>query len=111
MANGSGIINRVQDLLSEKETIPVKTALRLTLELMLEMHTAIIEQGNLIIEHAKALEAQRLKLEALERKSIVCWAERHPKLAVFVISLTLVLGTIIDLRVVIAKLLGVDLTP
>ena len=76
---------------------------------MLEMHKSILDQANLISEHAKALEVQRLKLEALERKSIVCWAERHPKLSVFVISLVLVLGTIIDLRVVVAKLLGVDL--
>ena len=109
MANGKGIITRVQTLLSEKETIPVKTALRLTLELMIEMHTAVIEQGNLISEHAKSLEVQRLTLEDLKRKSIVCWAERHPKLAVFLISLTLIVATMIDFRVVIAKALGIDL--
>jgi len=109
MANGKGIIERVQTLLGEKETIPVKTALRLTLELMIEMHTAIEKQSIQITENIKAIELNRLRLDVLERKSIVCWAERHPKLAVFVVTLVLVLGTVVDLRVIIAKALGIDL--
>jgi len=109
MANGKGIIERVQTLLGEKETIPVKTALRLTLELMIEMHTAIEKQSIQITENIKTIELNRLRLDVLERKSIVCWAERHPKLAVFVVTLVLVLGTVVDLRVIIAKALGIDL--
>ena len=109
MANGKGIIERVQTLLGEKDTIPVKTALRLTLELMVEMHTAIIEQGDQISDNIKNIELTRLRIDSLERKSIICWAERHPKLAVFLVSLVLILGTVIDLRVVIAKALGIDL--
>jgi hypothetical protein len=109
MVNGKGIIERVQALLGEKETIPVKTALRLTLELMLEMHAAIEKQAGAILSHANALEVQRLRLEALERKSIVCWMERHPKLTVFAISLSLIIAVAIDLKVIIAKALGIDL--
>jgi hypothetical protein len=109
MANGKGIIERVQNLLGEKETIPVKTALRLTLELMLEMHKAIEDQAGQIADNIKLIELNRLRVDAIERKSIVCWAERHPKLAVFVVTVVLVLGTIVDIRVVIAKALGIDL--
>ena len=109
MANGKGIIERVQTLLGEKETIPVKTALRLTLELMIEMHTAITDQGGQISDNIKLIELNRLRVDALERKSIICWAERHPKLAIFFATLVLILGTVIDLRVVIAKALGIDL--
>ena len=109
MANGKGIIERVQTLLGEKDTIPVKTALRLTLELMVEMHTAITEQAGQISDNIKLIELNRLRVDALERKSIICWAERHPKLAIFFATLVLILGTVIDLRVVIAKALGIDL--
>jgi len=109
MANGKGIIERVQTLLGEKDTIPVKTALRLTLELMVEMHTAITDQGDQIKENINLIELNRLRVDALERKSIICWAERHPKLAIFFATLVLILGTVIDLRVVIAKALGIDL--
>lgn len=110
MPNGKGIIARVQELLKEEGTpIPVKTALRLTLELMLEMHGAVSEQALILTEHAKMLEVQRLKLEALERKSIVCWMERHPKLAVFFGTLILLMITLIDFRVVILKVLGIGI--
>ena len=45
MANSKGIITKVQSLLKEERAIPVKTALNLTLELLVEMHGVLTEQG------------------------------------------------------------------
>jgi len=109
MANGEGIIQTVKDLLSEDRAITQKTAQRLTLEMMLELHKAVKFQENSISDTGKKLDIESKRLDALERKSIICWIERHPKLAIFVITLTIILTAVVDLRVILAKALGIDL--
>ena len=110
MPNGKGIIETVQGLLDKEENIPDKTALKLTLGLMLEVHTTITDK---VIPRLDAVDcnliAQKARLELMERKSIVLWVEKHPKLAVFTISFIVITGTVIDLRVLIAKALGIEL--
>lgn len=102
MANGKKIIEKVQSLLKEERAIPVKTALNLTLELLVELHGIVTEQG-------KEIQGHNESIESLKRHSILLWIEKHPKAAVFLISLIIIMATLIDLRVVIAKALGIDL--
>jgi len=99
MANGKRIIETVQSLLEKPEAIPLPTALNLTLELLLDLHKSITEK---VIPD---VEVNKKRLDALERKSIICWMERHPKLTVFLLSLWIVLITLVDIRVVLQKIL------
>ena len=106
MANGTGTIETIKELLREETAIPTKTALTLTLEMLLELHKAVIQQGYVVKANTALIELNKKKYEALERKSIVLWMERHPKLTVFLATLIVVLSTVIDLREVISKVLG-----
>lgn len=102
MANGSTIIEDVKALLAEEKAISTKTALRLMLGSQLELHKAV-----------KDAETQMQKMsgrvEILERKSIMLWISNHPKLALVIVSIFVVLTTVVDLRVVLAKALHIDL--
>ena len=102
MANGKKIIEKVQSLLKEERAIPVKTALNLTLELLVDLHTIVTEQG-------LDIKTNRKSIEVLERNSILMWCQRHPKLSVFVVGFIIITSTVLDLRVVIAKALNIDL--
>ena len=102
MANGADIIEDVKALLKEERSISTKTALNLTLSLLLELHKAV-----------KDAEAQMIvvnkRVEVLERNSIMLWVCKHPKLAVFIVTLFIVITTLVDLRVVVGKALGLGL--
>lgn len=100
--NDSGIIEEVRTLLSENKAISTKSALKLSLRLQVKMYNQLKEQGGLITANTK-------RLDVVERLNIVMWMQRHPKLAIFIITIILIAGTIIDLRVVLAKALGIDL--
>ena len=100
--NDAGVIEEVRTLLSEDKAISTKSALKLSLRLQVKMYNQIKEQGGMI-------KANTDRLDVVERASILMWAQRHPKLAVILISIIVVLSTVLDLRVVIAKALGIDL--
>lgn len=100
MANGKGVIETVQSLLEKPEAIPLPTALNLTLELLLELHKTMTEKV------APQVDLNVKRLDALERKSIVCWMERHPKLTLFLLSLWIVLSTTIDSHEFFLKILA-----
>ena len=102
MANGSGIIEEVKALLAEERSISTKTALRLTLGVQMELYKAVKDAE-------EQMGKVRNRVEVLEEKSIILWIGNHPKLAVFILTVFIVLTTVIDLRVVFAKALHIDL--
>jgi hypothetical protein len=102
MANGEGIVAEVKELLSEDRAISTKSALRMALAMQVELHKVVKAQGVLITANSK-------RLEKVENSSIIIWAQRHPKLTLFFVTLVVILGTILDLRVVIAKALNIDI--
>ena len=102
MANGSELIKEVKGLLEEDRAISTKSALKLSLGLQVVLHDSVTKQGDLI-------KANKDKLDLLERKNIILWLEKHPKVALFVVAVIAITGTIVDLRVVIAKALNIDL--
>ena len=100
--NDVGVLEEIRTLLSEDRAISTKSALKLSLRLQVKMYGQMKDQGELIKAHAK-------QLEVLERVSIMMWIGKHPKLATAIITIVIVLSTVLDLRVVIAKALGIDL--
>ena len=102
MANGSGIIENVKALLKEERSISTKTALNLTLELLLELHKAVKSAEDQMVTINK-------RLEVVERNSIMLWMGRHPKLTVFIVTLFIVIATLVDMRVLVGKALGLGL--
>jgi hypothetical protein len=102
MANGTDIIENVKALLKEERSISTKTALNLTLSLLLELHKAVKEAEVQMTSVNK-------RVEILERNSIMLWISRHPKLAVFIVTLFIVITTLVDLRVLVSKSLGLGL--
>jgi len=102
MPNGIGIIETVKTLLKEERAISTKTALNLTLELLLELHKAVTD--------AQAqMGLMNKRLEIVERNSILLWISLHPKLAIFIVTLFIVITTLVDMRVLISKALGFGL--
>ena len=102
MANGTGIVTEVKDMLKEDRAISTKSALRMTLAMQVELHKVVKDLGDKVTENSK-------RLDKVEGSSIVMWMQRHPKLAVLIAGITVVVATLIDLRVVIAKALGIDI--
>ncbi len=102
MANGSGIIEEVKALLKEERAISTKTALKLTLGVQMELYNAVKDAE----EQMKGINK---RVEILESKSIVLWIGNHPKAALLIVSIFVVLTTVVDLRVVLAKALRIDL--
>jgi hypothetical protein len=102
MANGIDIIENVKALLKEERSISTKTALNLTLSLLLELHKAVKEAEVQMTTVNK-------RVEILERNSIMLWISRHPKLAVFIVTLFIVITTLVDLRVLVSRSLGLGL--
>jgi len=102
MTNGSELIKEVKELLDQDRAIPVKSALKLSLGMQVVLHDQVAEQG-------KAVKANTERLKLLETKNIILWIEGHPKVALFVVTIIVILSTVVDLRVVIAKALNIDL--
>jgi len=100
--NDSGVIEEVRTLLSEESAISTKSALKLSLRLQMKMYGQLKEQAGLIKSNTD-------RIANVERASIVLWMHQHPKLTAFLVGVVVILGTIIDLRIVIAKALGIDL--
>lgn len=102
MANGDGIVSEVKELLKEDRAISTKSALRMALAMQVELHKVVKEQGDTLKTHGD-------KLEVIERASIVMWMQKHPKATLFIATVILITGTLVDLRVVIAKALNIDI--
>ena len=102
MANGTDIIENVKALLKEERSISTKTALNLTLSMLLELHKAVKDAEDQMVSMNK-------RLEVVERNSIMLWVCKHPKLAVFIVTLFVVITTLVDLRLVVGKALGLGL--
>ena len=104
MANGSdsALIKEVKSLLEEDRAISTKSALKLSLGMQVMLHDKVTEQG-------KSITANTDKLKVLESKNIMMWIEKHPKLLLFIVTVIIVMTTIVDMRVVIAKALNIDL--
>ena len=100
--NDVGVIEEIRTLLSEDKAISTKSALKLSLRLQVKMYGQMKEQGVAITGHGT-------RLDALERSSIMMWIGKHPKLATAIITIVIVTSTVLDLRVIIAKVLGIDL--
>ena len=98
MANGE-TITEIKSLLAEDGAIKTTTALRLSLDLQLQ----IFERQNKQDERIKALEE---KVKAVEDSSIVMWVNRNPKLSFFLVSLYLVVASLVDFKEAIAKAIG-----
>ena len=100
--NDTGVIEEVRTLLSEQSAISTKSGLKLSLRLQMKMYNTLTEQGKLIRSNSD-------RIANVERSSIIMWTQRHPKLTIFLVATVVILTTLIALRVVIAKALGIDL--
>lgn len=99
MANGE-IIEEVKNLLeSDDKDLPIKSAVRLMLTLQMQQYADAKQRGDKI-------DAMLVRLERVERTSIVLWVLRNPKLALFLAGLGLVLSLMVDLRAVLLRALG-----
>jgi len=99
MANGS-TIKEIKTLLSVGGTIPTKTALRLSLDLQLQ----IFEKQAL--QDAKNKEIED-RLGVVEKNSLVMWVQKNPKLSIFIVSVYVVVANVISVKEVLAQALGV----
>lgn len=100
MANGETIAE-IKNLLAEGDkTIPTKTALRLSLDLQLQIYERQVQQEN----KYKALEE---RLEKQERTNIVMWVQNNPKLSIFLVTVYLIVASMVSWKDVVAKALGV----
>lgn len=99
MANGE-TITEIKALLAEDGAIPTKTALRLSLDLQLQIFSTIDH----VIEEQKRLD-ERLKKQ--EDSNPVMWVRDNPKLAIFLLTVYLIIASLVDFREVVAKALGV----
>lgn len=101
MANGE-TITEIKNLLAEGDkTIPTKTALRLSLDLQLQIYEKQIKHE----EKQQALEA---RIKEQERTNIVMWVQNNPKLSLFLLTVYLIVASMVSWKDVVAKALGVD---
>lgn len=110
MANGDTIAE-VRQLLSEKGALKQQTALRLSLALQAQIYEKQIAQDTRIDELEKEtkqkIEAIRDEVKIVKNASIVLWIQNNPKLALFVATFCITLSALVDLRELLAKVLGV----
>ena len=99
MANGE-TITEIKALLAEEGAIPTKTALRLSLDLQLQ----IFEKQAIQDTKQKELE-ERIRQQ--EDTNIIMWIRKNPKLSIFLLGLYLIIAPLIDFRDVIAKAIGI----
>jgi len=101
MANGE-TITEIKHLLAEGDkTIPTKTALRLSLDLQLQIFERQIKQE----DKQKELE-QRIKKQ--EDTNIVLWIQNNPKLSIFLFTVYLIVASLVSWKDVVAKALGIQ---
>lgn len=101
----ASIIDQIDAILAENGSISEKSRNRLLLMAMRE----ILEQVKQIKDHDK-------RIETLERKSIILWAEKHPKAAAVILASSLIvinLWFISDFRKFLLVVIGLppDLIP
>lgn len=99
MANGETIAE-IKTLLAEEGAIPTKTALRLSLDLQLQ----IFERQDKQDKDQQEL-ATRVKRQ--EETNVVMWIQNNPKLALFITTLYLIIASLVDFKAVVAKALGI----
>jgi len=93
-------VHEIKALLADGKAIPVKTALRLSLELQSQLF-------DLVSIGREALIATDKRVEKLERYSIIYWIEKHPKLSTALITAYIVISAMIDFKEVVAKVLAI----
>lgn len=99
MTNGDTALE-IKSLLAEGgRAIPTKTALRLSLSLQLQIFEKQAEQDKKTAE----LEA---RLKKQEDTNPVLWMQNNPKLALFLVSLYLIIASLIDFKDVLAQAIG-----
>lgn len=78
----TGMFEKVDELLSDTNKIPIQTALRLTLQLQRNTADAV----NKLVEHIRIQNGRIAKLEAktsdLQHKSIIDFIQNNPKLSI-----------------------------
>ena len=99
MTNGE-TAKEVKSLLSEKGKISGTTAQRLTLDLLVQLYEKQEEDRN-------AREELKAQIDRVERASIVLWIQNNPKLALFFMTIYLLVTQLIDIRDVLAKALKI----
>lgn len=101
MANGETIAE-IKNLLAEGDkTIPTKTALRLSLDLQLQIYERQIE-------HEKKQKALEDRIKKQEDTNLVMWAQNNPKLFLFLVAMYLIISPLVSWNGVVAKALGID---
>lgn len=98
MANGE-TITEIKALLAEPDSIPTKTALRLSLDLQLQIFEKQAAQDLKNIELDK-------RLKVVEDSSIVLWAQKNPKLFIFLVTVYLIVANLVNVKDVLALAVG-----
>lgn len=81
MANGSETFNKITEILDDED---VKLTIQQRDGILLAAMRDIYKRVNELDAKLDRMFMLEKRIEALENKSIVLWAERHPKAAVFV---------------------------
>lgn len=99
MTNGDTVLE-IKSLLAEGDgAMSTKTALRLSLNLQLQIFEKQADQD----AKNKELEA---RLKKQEDTNIIFWVQNNPKLSLFVVSVYLIIASLIDFKEVISKAIG-----
>ena len=106
MTNGDTALE-IKSLLAEGEgAIPTKTALRLSLSLQLQIFEAQAEQDKEIKKQYIEISTLEKRLKKQEDTNLVLWIQNNPKLAIFLVSLYLIIASLIDFKDVLAQAIG-----
>lgn len=120
MANGD-IIKEVKALLDSDSTFSTKAAMQLMLTLQVQLVEDVKAVGSQLgglSDRLEQLESRDFitaeqhkpyedKLDKIERASIALWVKGNPKLALFILALIVALSLAVDLRQILAQVLGV----
>lgn len=99
MTNGDTVLE-IKSLLAEGDgAMSTKTALRLSLNLQIQIFEKQAEQD----KKNKEIE-ERLKKQ--EDTNPILWIQNNPKLSFFLISVYLIIASLIDFKDVLAKAIG-----
>lgn len=106
------IVDQISAILEENGTVTEKTRNRLLLMAVRE----ILEKVEQIDSLDASSKAQDKRIEVLERKSIILWAEKHPKAAAVILVCSLIainLWFVSDFRKFLLVIVGLppDLIP
>ena len=88
MPNGRDTLKEIKDLLSEKGQISTPTAMRLSLDIQVQMYEEQVNQGK--------------RLAQLEGRSIGNWIANHPKAFLGLLGLYIIVSPMIDVPKILA---------